>query len=74
MGFLVLQLNLFGIKTLDSCCGHGEGYPCVICDSETEEKLKEFGCKIIVTTKDGLVKAYFPVNGWTGKVIPEDSS
>ena len=74
MGFLVLQLNLAGIKTRQSCCGHGKGYPHVLCEPGTEEKLREFGCKIIVTGKDGLVSAYFPVNAFTGKVCPEDSS
>ena len=68
---LILQLNLTGIKTLESCCGHGRGYPNVVCESGTEEKLKKFGCKIVVTRqKDGKVMAYFPVNSFHGKTYP----
>lgn len=71
ISLLILQLNLVGIKTIESCCGHGKGYPNVTCEEGTEEKLKEFGCKIVVTRqKDGLVMAYFPVNSFTGKAYP----
>jgi len=70
ISLVILQLNLAGIKTIESCCGHGKGYPNVICEKGTEEKLKEFGCKIVVTRQDGLVAAYFPVNSFTGKVYP----
>ncbi|MCK4644954.1 MAG: hypothetical protein KAU46_01765 [Candidatus Aminicenantes bacterium] len=70
ISLLILQLNLTGIKTIDSCCGHGKGYPNVICEEGTEEKLREFGCKIVIVRKDKKVVAYFPVNSWTGKVHP----
>ena len=73
MGFFVLQLSLSGIKTLDSCCGHGKGYPHIICASGMEDKLREFGCEIVITRQGNLVSAYFPVYGWTGKTLPEDS-
>jgi hypothetical protein len=69
LGFLILQLNQAGIKTLGSCNGHGNnGYPHVLCAPGTEEKLKEFGCKIINTRPDGKVKAYFPVRCFGGKI------
>ena len=42
----------------------------MICEKGTEEKLKKFGCKIVVTRQDGLVTTYFPVNSFTGKVYP----
>ena len=64
---LILQLNLVGIKTLNSCCGHGKGYPCVICAPGTKEMLKEFGCQIVVERKDGKIIAYFPANSFSGK-------
>lgn len=67
---LILQLNLAGIKTIGSCCGHGKGYPNITCAPGTEEKLQEFGCKIIVTKQNGNVEAFFPVNCWSGKVYP----
>jgi len=70
IAFLIFQLNLIGIKTIGCCCGHGKGYPNVTCISGTEEKLQDFGCKIIVTRKDGNVEAYFPVNSFSGKVYP----
>lgn len=71
ISLFILQLNLAGIKTIESCCGHGKGYPNVICEEGTEEKLERFGCKIVVTrNKDRLVVAYFPVNSFTGKVYP----
>jgi len=70
MGILILQLNLAGIKTLGSCSGHGEGYPSVLCMPGTEEKLKEFGCEIIVTRQDGKVKAYFPCDCFRGRIYP----
>lgn len=70
MGILILQLNLAGIKTLGSCNGHGNnGYPHVLCVSETEEKLKKFGCKIINTRPDGKVKAYFPCRCFSGRIV-----
>lgn len=65
---LIIQLNNYRIRTLASCCGHGGGYPNVICIPGTEEKLKEFGCKIVVTRDDKKVMAYFPVNSFFGKV------
>ena len=68
ISLLVLQLNLFGIKTINSCCGHGKTYPCIICVPGTEKKLEEFGCEIFVTRQDGKVEAYFPVHSCTGKV------
>lgn len=74
MGYLILQLNLAGIKTRQCCCGHGRGYPHVLCETGTEEKLKEFGCKIITTRADALVAAYFPCSRYTGKVNEVDSS
>ena len=69
---LILQLNLAGIKTSNSCCGHGKGYPNVICAPGTKESLKEFGCPIAVERKDGKVSAYFPANSCTGKVYCEE--
>jgi len=68
ISLLILQLNLAGIKTIESCCGHGKGYPGVICAPGKEEKLKKFGCKIIVTKQNGNVESYFSVNSWAGKV------
>jgi len=68
ISLLILQLNLSGIKTIESCCGHGKGYPNVTCAPGTEERLQEFGCKITVTKQNGNVEAYFPVNSFTGKV------
>jgi hypothetical protein len=65
---IIQQLNNYGIKTKASCCGHGMGYPHVLCDIGTEKMLKEFGCKIVVTRDDGKVAAYFPANSQTGKV------
>ena len=65
---LIMQLNQFGIKTIQSCCGHGKGYPNVICEKNTEEKLEKFGCKIVVTRKDNLVHAFFPTTCLSGKV------
>jgi len=70
MGILILQLNLAGIKTLGSCSGHGKGYPSVLCAPETEEKLKEFGCKIITTRKDDKVMACFPCHCFAGRIYP----
>ena len=70
MAFLVLQLNLAGIKTVGSCCGHGKGYPNVTCVPGTEQKLREFDCKIVVTIEAGLVEAYFPVNTYRGRFYP----
>ena len=68
---LILQLNMAGIKTLDSCCGHGKSYPVVICEAGTKEGLQKFGCKIAVPREsDGKVMAYFPVNSFSGKVYP----
>ena len=72
ISLLILQLNLFGIKTIGSCCGHGKGYPNVTCAPGTEEKLQEFGCKIIVTKQNGNVEAYFPVNSFAGKVYTDE--
>lgn len=72
IALLILQLNLVGIKTLNSCCGHGKGYPNVICEPGTEEALKKFGCKIVIPReKDGKVMAYFPANSFTGKTYSE---
>lgn len=65
---LIVQLNNYGIKTLASCCGHGRGYPHVLCDMGTEKKLEDFGCKIVVTRDDRKAAAYFPVNSFFGKV------
>jgi len=70
IALLILQLNLAGIKTIASCCGHGEGYPNVTCEKGTEKKLSQFGCKIVVTRQDGKVEAYFPVNSFGGKTYP----
>lgn len=67
---LVVQLNQFGIRTVHSCCGHGVGYPHVMCAAGTETLLEKFGCKIAVTGPDGLVDAYFPTVGQGGKVYP----
>lgn len=66
IAILVLQLNLAGIKTIDSCCAHGKGYPSVLCAQGTEEALKEFGCEIIMTREDGVVDARFPTVGEGG--------
>ncbi len=68
IALLILRLNLAGIKTVGSCCGHGKGYPNVTCVPGTEKALREFGCKIIVTRQDDKVEAYFPVNSFSGKV------
>ena len=70
MGILILQLNLAGIKTLGSCSGHGENYPSVLCEKETEGKLKEFGCRIITTREDGAVMAHFPCRCFNGRIYP----
>ncbi len=70
MGILILQLNLSGIKTLGSCSGHGKGYPSVLCAPKTEEKLKEFGCKIITTRQDRKVIACFPCACFRGRIYP----
>jgi hypothetical protein len=70
ISLLILQINLAGIKTIGSCCGHGKGYPNITCALGIEERLREFGCKIIVTRQDGKVEAYFPVNSFSGKVYP----
>ena len=70
ISLLILQLNLAGIKTVESCCGHGTGYPNVTCVPDTREKLIKFGCKIAVVKENGNVEAYFPVNSFTGKVYP----
>lgn len=64
---LILQLNMAGIETVGSCCGHGKGYPNITCASGSEEALREFGCKIIVARqRDGKVEAYFPANSCAG--------
>lgn len=73
IALLILQLNLAGIKTSGSYCGHGNGYPNITCLPGTENKLEEFGCKIIVTRKDERVEAYFPVNSFSGKVYPVEN-
>ena len=70
MGILILQLNLAGIKTLGSCSGHSKGYPSVLCSPGTEEKLEEFGCKIIIIREDRKVMAYFPCRCFTGRIYP----
>ena len=67
MGYLILQLNAAGIETVGCCCGHGKGYPNVTCVPGTEQALRDFGCKIIVTRQGvGKVEAYFPVNNSAG--------
>ncbi len=69
LGHLLIQLNMAGIETVGSCCAHGRGYPNVTCVVGTEEALRKFGCKIIVTRqRDSKVEAYFPVNSFTGRV------
>lgn len=70
IALLILQLNLAGIKTIGACCGHGKGYPNITCAPGTEQKLKDYGCRIVVTKQNGNVEAYFPVNCWTGKTYP----
>ena len=71
---LILQLNLAGIKTINSCCGHGKDYPCIVCEPGSEKRLKEFGCKAIKTRqKDAYVFAYFPVNSRSKKVYIQKS-
>jgi hypothetical protein len=67
---LLIQLNNSAIKTIASCCGHGKGYPRVTCAPGTEAKLKEFGCRIVVTREDKKVEAYFPVESFFGRVYP----
>ena len=69
IALLVLQLNLAGIKTVGSCCGHGKGYPNVTCIPGTEAKLQDFGCKIFITRGDGRVEAYFPANSFGGTTL-----
>lgn len=70
LGILILQLNLVGIKTLGSCSGHANnGYPSVLCAPGMEEKLREFGCKIVTTRKDGKVIAYFPCRCFSGRIV-----
>jgi len=73
IALLILQLNFNRIKTVASCCGHGNGYPNVTCIPGTGEALKKFGCKIVVTREDKKVEAYFPVNSFSGKVYPIES-
>ena len=70
MGLLILQLNLAGIKTLGSCSGHGKNPPHVLCPPGTNEKLKEFGCDIVVTTERGNVKGFFLSNMCGGRIFP----
>jgi hypothetical protein len=70
----ILQLRSAGIKTIASCCGHGIGYPWVLCAKGSEDKLSKFGCQIIIPRYgDGLVMAYFPGASFTGKVYPVKS-
>lgn len=71
----ILQLNHAGIKTINSCCGHGKDYPCIVCVPSSEQRLKEFGCKNIKTRQDdGYVFAYFPTHSESGKVYVEKST
>lgn len=72
---LVLQLNLAGIKTINSCCGHGKDHPNVVCVPGSEKQLVKFGCKIIETRqRDGYVFASFPVNSESGLIYIEESA
>ena len=72
---LVFQLNAAGIKTVGSCCGHGRGYPNITCVPGTEEALRDFGCKIIVTRQpDSKVEAYFPVSSFAGHTFVYEPS
>lgn len=68
---LILQLNLAVIKTVGCCCGHSKRYPNVTCVPGTEEKLRGFGCKIVITRQDGKAEACLPVNSFSGKVFVE---
>ncbi len=60
---LILQLNLSGIKTIQSCCGHGKSCIRILCAKGTKQKLNEFGCKIAIIREDGLVEALFIRDG-----------
>lgn len=69
----VLQLNLSGIKTSNSCCGHGKRKPCIVCEPGSEKRLVCFGCTIIETRQeDGYVFATFSVNSESEKVYVEE--
>ena len=56
---LILQLNLAGIETINSCCSHGKACISIICAKGTKQKLNEFGCKVAIIREDGLVQALF---------------
>ena len=65
---LIIQLNMAGIETSSSCCGHGKDYPYVVCGRGTEAKLKNFGCGGRRTMHDGLVRANFRVQSLDGRI------
>jgi len=66
---LILQLNLSGIKTIQSCCGHGEAHISITCAKGTKQKLNEFGCKIAIIREDGLVEALFIREGLDSEAL-----
>ena len=68
IALLIIQLNMVGIETSSSCCGHGNDYPYVVCEQGTERKLREFGCANVRAGHDGLVRADFRVLSLSGKV------